>query len=140
MALTCPTTDEKYHSLLAHLIMAALRNDWGRIQDAQQALLKLGTVDEHVPWIENSLKVSNILIPRHCANCGLEEERHADWKCLFQATHYVPCEALLPTKALQAIHSKRKIDAIKELRSAMTIGLKDAKDIVEAEIAKHNWG
>ena len=38
----------------------------------------------------------------------------------------------LPSDVLNAIHANRKIDAIKLLRTQQNLGLKEAKDIVDA--------
>ena len=43
----------------------------------------------------------------------------------------------LPAEVVAAIHAGRKIDAIKQLRAEHNIGLKEAKEIVDAYIEGH---
>ena len=43
----------------------------------------------------------------------------------------------LPPEILDAIHANRKIAAIKLLRAHQNLGLRDAKDIVDAYIAEN---
>jgi len=43
----------------------------------------------------------------------------------------------LSAEVLAAIHAGRKIDAIKQLRAGHNIGLKEAKEIVDAYIEAH---
>ncbi len=43
----------------------------------------------------------------------------------------------LPGDVLEAVHSNRKIDAIKLLRSHRNLGLKDAKHMIDAYIVEH---
>ena len=46
-------------------------------------------------------------------------------------------ESELPEDVLAAIHENRKIEAIKLLREHRNIGLKEAKEIVDAYAAEH---
>jgi len=43
----------------------------------------------------------------------------------------------LPAEVLAAIHAGRRIDAIKQLRAGCNIGLKEAKEIVDAYVDTH---
>lgn len=43
----------------------------------------------------------------------------------------------LPAEVVEAINAGHKIEAIKRLREARGLGLKDAKDIVDSEMRKH---
>ncbi len=43
----------------------------------------------------------------------------------------------LPGDVLEAVHSNRKIDAIKLLRSHRNLGLKEAKHMIDAYIVEH---
>ncbi len=43
----------------------------------------------------------------------------------------------LPNEVRELIHAGRKIDAIKQLREARSLGLKDAKQAVDAYVAAH---
>ena len=43
----------------------------------------------------------------------------------------------LPNDVLEAVHSRRKIDAIKLLRSHRSLGLKEAKHIIDAYVAEN---
>lgn len=43
----------------------------------------------------------------------------------------------LPANVLEAIHARRKIDAIKLLREQRNIGLKEAKQLVDAYARDH---
>ena len=44
----------------------------------------------------------------------------------------------LPSDVLEALHANRKIEAIKLLREHQNIGLKDAKDIIDAYTAENS--
>lgn len=44
----------------------------------------------------------------------------------------------LPSDVLDALHNNRKIEAIKLLREHQNIGLKDAKDIIDAYTADNS--
>ena len=46
-------------------------------------------------------------------------------------------EAELPADVLEAIHAGRKIDAIKRLRAQNGLGLKEAKELVDAYVQQH---
>ena len=43
----------------------------------------------------------------------------------------------LPVDVLEAIHTNRKIEAIKRLRAYSRLGLKEAKEIIDAYIEEH---
>lgn len=47
-------------------------------------------------------------------------------------------ESELPEDVLAAIHENRKIEAIKLLREHRRLGLKEAKEIVDAYVAEHS--
>lgn len=44
----------------------------------------------------------------------------------------------LPADVLEAVHANRKIDAIKRLRNQRGIDLKEAKGIIDADIAEYS--
>lgn len=136
------TRDLRFQELIYRLTVATLDNDWGAMQSVQRDLLvHYSNVGEAKQALYRVMPdAANGPMRQHCKFCGDLEDRHdSGGKCLFDTTHYEPCSVRLPIKSIDFMREGKKIDAIKEYRSATASGLKDAKDIILAEAANHGW-
>lgn len=75
----------------------------------------------------------------HCVYCAHLEEDHAEGSCLFGPTRFSPCDVVLAAEVVYALpHANLFIEAIKRQRADTGCGLKEAKDLIEAEIKRHH--
>jgi len=132
--------NKKLRDAVYDLVVAALDDNWGAMQQAQRGL-------NNLPTNRATLKDDLTAIfgePRlglHCLHCGLSQPSHdaSSSKCMFDSTHFSPCDVQLSPAALQAALAGQWIASIKEMREVRNLGLKEAKDLMEGEFARHGW-
>jgi hypothetical protein len=133
--------DLAFANLVHRLVTAALDNDWGEMQRAQRAMLQDAPVSECKEILERVLP-DDAQYQRHCKHCGDLRTTHTvndDMKCLFDSTKYEPCPVRLPENAVAFARAGKPIDAIKAVRVAFGVGLREAKDLVVEESIRHGW-
>jgi hypothetical protein len=125
---------------ITDLVAASLDCDWDAIRQAQQALLTV-SVGKDATLLDLSDVFTNPRLMAHCAHCGLQLTSHdaLTRKCLFESTYFKPCPVKLSGAAHRAALSGNWIGSIKEMRAALGLGLREAKDLMEVEFNRHNW-
>jgi len=125
------------------LLRAALNDDWGTMQRCQKSMQGMQHLDGNVytslrilmePYVTPDLNA-------HCIHCGESGAQHdLDGKCLFDSSHFATCRYELNDSIRADMKAGRKIDAIKAIREATSLGLKEALDVYNYEARVHGWG
>jgi ribosomal protein L7/L12 len=124
-----------------HMLLDAIRDD-----DTHQQEQCLEYLRDHIHEVCTTLQELTSphgyqypkIIP-HCAHCGRFEAEHVNTQCLFQSTYFQACSNEFSVAELDNMRAGKRIPAIKLYRARMGLGLKESKDVIDAEILKHRW-
>lgn len=134
--------------VLYNLAQAVLDNNWAEMQRVQKQLqlvdglnTSAGNRRRVIDMIAEVLEVrpEDLGVP-HCKNCGQLELAHANGtKCLYDSSKFEVCQHKIPEAALVAMKKGEWVNALREYRYVMGAGLKEAKDVIDAEMNIHKW-